>query len=275
VWVAGEQSFKVALFMRTSEFGRRYDRAVQEGLRRALILPPVTEADLAPLPPPVQTYLWYAGALGRPRVRSVQARFTGSFRTSRQGGWMKMTAEQTNFFDEPTRLFSMKARRWGLPFEGLHVFRGASATMEIRLASFLPLVNARGPEMNQSETVTLFNDMCLLAPATLIDPRIEWEPVDGLTARARFTNQGITIGAKLRFTRGGELVDFVSNDRFLSADGKSFRSYPWSTPVRGYRDFAGRQVWTEGEAVWHTPEGGFTYGRFELQEVAYNLKAVD
>lgn len=261
--------------MRESDFGRRYDRIVQEGLRRAPAPQPLTEADLAPLPAPVQTYLYYAGAVGRPRVQSVQVRFTGSFRTSPEGGWMAMTAEQTNFFDEPTRLFHMKARRWGLPIAGLHVFRGATASMEIRLASVLPLVNARGPEMNQSETVTLFNDMCLLAPATLIDPHIEWEPVDGLTARARFTNQGITIGAELRFAKGGELVDFVSGDRFLSADGKRFESYPWSTPVRGYEDFAGRKVWTKGEAVWHTPQGDFTYGRFELQRVAYNLKSGD
>ena len=53
--------------------------------------------------------------------------------------------------------------------------------------------------MNMSETVTLFNDMCLFAPATLIDKEILWEPVDPRTVWARFTHNGITISAMLYF----------------------------------------------------------------------------
>jgi hypothetical protein len=37
--------------------------------------------------------------------------------------------------------------------------------------------------MDVSGLVTMFNDMCLLAPVTLIDERIRWEPVDRLTAK--------------------------------------------------------------------------------------------
>lgn len=90
---------------------------------------------------------------------------------------MVFRSEQYNFFDQPTRLFLMKATRYGLPVEGLHLFRGDSATMQIKLASLLQVVDAKGPKMNQGETVTLFNDLCLMAPAALIDKeRIQWEP---------------------------------------------------------------------------------------------------
>lgn len=60
--------------------------------------------------------------------------------------------------------------------------------------------------------------------------------------------------------------------RFLSADGKTYKSYPWSTPVRSYKDFGGRRVAGYGETVWHTSEGEFRYGRFNLAEIGYNLK---
>lgn len=43
-----------------------------------------------------------------------------------------------------------------------------------------------------------------------------------------------------------------------SLDGKTYKSYPWSTPVRSYKDFDGRRVAGYGEAVWHTPEGEFS-----------------
>ena len=51
------------------------------------------------------------------------------------------------------------------------------------------------------------------------------------------------------------------------------QSYPWSTPVRNYRESGGRRVPGYGELVWHTPEGEFTYGKFHLVEIEYNLGA--
>ena len=47
-------------------------------------------------------------------------------------------------------------------------------------------------------------------------------------------------------------------------------NYPWSTPVRYYRDFNGRKVPVYGEATWEMPEGDFTYARFVLEEIEYN-----
>jgi len=81
----------------------------------------------------------------------------------------------------------------------------------------------------------------------------------------------VAISALLRFGADGLLADFESGDRYLSADGKAYRRLPWSTPVRDYRDVGGRRVPGYGEAVWHTPEGAFCYGRFHLAEVQYNL----
>lgn len=261
-----------ALQARPGSYSNRYKAAVREGLARYTEMPLVTESDLSHLPAPVQKYLRVTGAVGKPRIHNVRAAFTGDFRNGLESSWMVFRSEQCNLFDQPTRLFLMKAVMYGLPVEGLHVFRGDSATMQIKLASLLQVVDARGPEMNQAETVTLFNDMCLLAPAALIDKeRIQWEADGSLAARARFTHMDHTITARLSFNQAGELIDFVSNDRFLSADGKTFKSYPWSTPVRSYRELGGRKVAGYGEAVWHTPEGEFTYGKFNLAEIDYNL----
>ena len=91
--------------------------------------------------------------------------------------------------------------------------------------------------MDRAETVTLFNDMCLLAPGTLIDPGIAWEAVDATTARARFTNGGQTITATLLFDSAGQLTNFVSDDRSRSSPDGTFTPRRFSTPLRDYRDF--------------------------------------
>ena len=99
--------------------------------------------------------------------------------------------------------------------------------MQVKAAALVPVVDASGPEMDQSETVTLFNDMCLFAPASLVDPAIAWEPIDRTTARAAFSNAGHTIRAELSFNDAGELIDFRSDDRYqVSPDGKSVRKHP-------------------------------------------------
>jgi hypothetical protein len=251
----------------------QYKAAAREGLARSVEMPLVTESDLSHLPAPVQKYLRVTGAVGRPKIQNFRAVFTGEFRNGMESPWMDFRSEQYNFFDQPTRLFLMKATRYGLPVEGLHLFRGDSATMQIKLASLLQVVDAKGPKMNQGETVTLFNDLCLMAPAALIDKeRIEWEAADPLAARARFTHRGVTIGALLSFNQDGELTDFISNDRFLSADGKTYKSYPWSTPVKSYKEVGGRRVVECAEILWHMPEGKFSYGKFNLAEIEYNLK---
>ncbi len=250
-------------------FEKTYQEDVKEALKRtnAMESELLTEADLQPLPAPVQRYLRYAGVVGKPKVKNVRITFTGQMRGKGQD-WFDFTAEQHNFFDEPTRLFFMKASVKGLPASGYHAYKGDKAGMKVKVLSLFPVVDVAGAEMFKGETVTVFNDMCLMAPATLISDRIEWEPIDDTSARATFTNQGVSISAVLYFNEEGQLVDFASDDRYSVDDRKQ---YPFTTPVRDYQDFNGYNIMSYGEAVWHYPDGKFVYGKFNLQSVEYNV----
>ena len=128
--------------------------------------------------------------------------------------------------------------------------------------------------MNQGETVTMFNDMCVMAPATLINPAIAWEPVDARTARASFTNGGHTIRAELAFNDAGELTNFWSDDRYQTLpDGKSVQKVRWSTPLAGYRSFGRIRLASSGEGWWHEPGGEYPYIELTLDDVQYNLQS--
>ena len=165
-----------------------YDRDVAAALARARPTALVTEADLAPLPPQVQRYLRVAGVVGQPRVWNMRARMRGRIRGATDARWMPLRAEQHNVFDEPARLFYMTATMLGVPVDGYHRFVGGAATMRVKAAGLVPVQQSGGDEMTQAETVTLFNDMCLMAPATLVDPAIAWTPIDA-RARARDLHQ--------------------------------------------------------------------------------------
>jgi hypothetical protein len=254
-------------------FRAQFERDISSGLARPLVAAVVTEADLTRLPEPVRRYLSATGVVGRPRVQNYRVRFRGRIRSGPGSRWMPFDADQQSFADQPTRLFLMHARMFGLPVEVFHRRIGGHATMQVKVAGAIPMVDARGEVMDRSEAVTLFNDMCLLAPGTLLDQRIAWEAVDARTARARFTDGEQTISATLLFGDDGLLTNFISDDRSRSSpDGKTFTRLRFSTPTRDYRDFGPARLGSYGEARWMLPDGNFTYGEFELQKVTYNVR---
>jgi hypothetical protein len=230
----------------------------------------VSEADLAHLPPIVQQYLRFAGVIGQPRVANYRLHFHGTLRNGPNDAWMPIEVDQQSVVAPAERLFFIDGQMFGVPMTAYHRYIGPEATFEVKVAALVKVVDARGPEMNRAETVTLFNDMCLLAPATLIDPAIRWEEIDPLTARATFTNAGNTIAAVLTFAESGALTNFYSDDRTRTTDGAAYTQARWSTPVTGWRTVDGHTL-PDAEARWQLPGGEFTYGRFEVVDVKYNV----
>jgi hypothetical protein len=187
---------------------------------------------------------------------------------------MSARVDQYDFFGPggAERLFFMRASRAGVPFVVYHRYVGDAATMEVRLAGLIPIADARGAQMTQSETVTLFNDMCFLAPATLVDAPVTWKTLGKSEVCATYTNAGQTISAYLSFDAAGDLVGFISPDRYQS-DGKTYRLLPWSTPLRDFQDFGVARLPAFGEARWHEAAGEWTYGQFWLERIDYDDRA--
>lgn len=232
---------------------------------------PVTQEDLARLPAPVADYLRAVGAVGLPRVSHFRVTMEGRIRQGPGDAWMTFRASQHNFLDRPSRFFFMDARRGGLPVDVYHRYVAGRAAMRVRLVSLLPLVEARGPEMDRAETVTFFNDLVLFAPAALVDTPVRWEAVDERSVRGHFTVGSETVSALLLFDEGGLLADFISGDRAAaSADGASFTRMPWSTPISEWTVMRGRRVPTWGVGRWHAPEGPYAYFEARITDVEVN-----
>jgi len=227
----------------------------------------LTETDIAHLPEPVKKYIRYTGCIGKPKVNNFRIQFQGKIRKDEQSEWMPFSSEQYNFMNAPTRLFFMNAVMKKMPVAGYHAFHNGNAFMDIRLLSLFKVQYEDGSNMNTAETVTFFNDMCCMAPATLIDKRISWELTDSNTVKAQFTSNGITIAAHLFFNTAGELVNFTSSDRYNTDAGKKL---PWSTPLKNYRRINGYKLAGYAETIYTFPDKAFCYGVFETQNVQYN-----
>jgi len=238
----------------------------------ATALPLLEEGDLAHLPPPVRRFVLASGAVGRPRVRSFRAEFDAEMFRKPGDAPMVSTSVQYNLVDSPTRLFFMRSNMFGLPVQVLHDYAAERATFRVRVASLVNVVDEGGVRFSKVETVTVLNDLCFFAPGALVDQRLSWEAIDDRTARVTFSNGPHRVSATLFFNERDELVDFTSDDRPQLVDG-TYKPYRWSTPIEGYQLFGGRRLPTRGAAVYAYPEGPFTYGKFRLKSVAYDVEA--
>jgi hypothetical protein len=254
-----------------AQYGERATRAIADADPSPAT---VHETDLIGLPQPLAAYIRRSGAVGQPRVVSLHADFHGRIRSGPAAAWMPFTGEQVNTYGpRPQRIFLMDATRSGLPLTVLHEFADTTATMRVKLLSLFTVVDASGPELDRAETVTVFNDLVVMAPGAIVGASVTWTAIDARHVRGDFTDGDETISAVLTFNAEHDLVDFVSDDRTpASADGKTFAPRRWSTPIAGHRDAGGHRVLTTGEGVWQAQGSGdsFTYLEFHLDAIAYN-----
>jgi hypothetical protein len=135
----------------------------------------------------------------------------------------------------------------------------------------IDVVKIQDESLAKGETVTVFNDMCLMAPGFLIDKRIAWESISDTTAKATLTNGAIKVSAVLYFNQQGQLIDFISYDRY---ETNTKQWLPFSTPVSEYKTINNMNLISYGEAVWHYPDSPFVYGKFLTKKIEYNILSI-
>jgi len=231
----------------------------------------LTGQEITHLPACVQKYLAYTGAISKSKTQNMCIEFDADMYRKPGDKPMKSHSVQYNFYGNYSRLFLMNARKMGIPFCAMHIYKENKATFQVKVAELFKVVDISGEELTKAETVTLLNDMCIFAPGSLIDKRLTWNEIDSISTEVTLTNGKYVVSAILYFNEGGELINFVSDDRSALQDDGTMKQVCWSTPVSDYKAFEGRKVPTVGKTIWHYPEGDFTYGVFNLSSIRYNV----
>jgi hypothetical protein len=180
---------------------------------------------------------------------------------------------QYSFFGTCTRIFFLKAKMFGIPARVLHSYIDCNATMWVRIASLFNMVHITGHELTAAETVTVLNDLCAFAPSALADKRLSWKEIDALRTEVTLHNDPYKVNALLHFNEQGELIDFESDDRPDVTAKPGRHKFRWSTPLRNYKEIGVLKLNSEGDAIYHYPEGKFVYGTFRLRKIEYNVSS--
>jgi hypothetical protein len=232
---------------------------------------PVTEADLAPLPQPVQRYLRFMRVLGRPRDWSLRAHLVGRFRLAADRPWTPYDAWQYSSAGEPARLFRMRLNVKGLPMTGWDTYLRGRGRMHGAVLGLVPVVHGTGPKFDTSELVTWLGDAVLMAPSMLLAPTTTWSagPESG-SFDVTVTDHGRTVSARVLLDPDGAPREFWTDDRYADLPGGLLRAR-WRTPVAGWTEVDRRPRMTGACAIWELLDGPFRYGELSLDTLEFNV----
>ncbi len=223
----------------------------------------VTEDELTGLPEPVQRWLHWARVVGKVRPSAVRLKMEGEFRLGEDRGWMPFEAEEYYTTNPPGFVWPVEMRMAPfVPIVGRDRYAGGEGSIEMRLLGLIPVADERGGVLGQGALLRYLNET-MWFPAAALEPYLSWEPVDADSARATMTFAGVSASAVFVFDAEGRPVDMVA-ERYRMDRGTVER---WSTPLHAWGEFGGVRVPIEGEGVWRSDTGDFSYIRLRITEI--------
>lgn len=226
-----------------------------------------TSGEIETLPVPVQRFLDYSGIIGTPRIKQVTLEQEGLFKTGRHKSWVPFTATQVFNIEEASFEWKVKMKMAPLvTVKGSDALREGQGSMKIKLFGILPIVNEKGPEMDQG-AMTRYLSETIWFPQAFLDDHISWEAIDSLSARATFTIDEKTVNGVFHFNEMGQVTHFTC-ERY-AAEGRDMVLRPWRTPVYEYSEMNGLQIGVKGRAIWEYPDDEFTYVDVHVTNIIY------
>lgn len=227
---------------------------------------PVSEEDLEMLPEPVQRWLRWSGAVGRPIPSTVRLKQKGELRVGNLG-WFPFTAEEYYCTDSPAFVWTAHTRMApGIPVIGKDSYIDGRGALEMRVLGLVPVARDSGPEMDQGDLLRYLNEI-MWFPAGALIPEITWAPIDDVSARATMTYGSVSGTATFFFDSVGRPTNMTA-DRH---DRESAAVVPWSTPISAYGEFDGVRVPSAGEALYAHETGYLSYIRLTVIDVGHNV----
>jgi len=227
--------------------------------------------DIEGLPEPVQRYFKYALKDGQEHIKFVRLKQVGEFRMKENQSWMPIKAEQYFTTEDPAFIWRVKFTM--APFiwiDGRDMYYQGKGNMLIKILSTITVADATGSEMDISSLIRFLAEAPWFPTALLPSDYLEWKEIDSNSARAVIKDNGYTALGIFTFNEKGEIIKFVTNDRYMEADGKYFKEQ-WAGYYRNYQEIEGMKIPMEGEVEWNLSDKDLPYAKLKITDIQYNV----
>ena len=228
----------------------------------------ISEKDIEGLPEPVQRNLRYAGVVGKLRISTVRLKQTGLFKMKQGQNWKPYSALQYFTIDPPGFIWQVKLKFLPLIWvSGRDSYFDGKASMQMKLLSFIKVVDAAGPKLDQGAMLRYLSEIVWFPTAYLSD-YITWEAIDVNSAKATMRYGGVTASAMFHYDEEGRFIDFVA-DRYMGTDDNA-ELEKWTAEISQYSEISGMMIPVDGKATWNLAIGDFTYIDLKITDIEYD-----
>ena len=100
----------------------------------------------------------------------------------------------------------------------------------------------------------------------LPNERLQWFPIDSKTAKLTFNYNGLFLFFKITFNEIGEISE-METKRYM--DEKNLET--WVIKATNYKELNNVFIPTAFDVLWRLDKGDFSYAKFNMTEVEYNI----
>jgi len=225
----------------------------------------VTEEMIDDLPPAVQKWLKRSNVIGKEIIQTVYLKQKGEMRTKPDGGWMSVDAEQYITTDPPGFIWVADVKSSFMYLSGRDMYTEGNGHMLIELFSLIPVVDAKGEEIDQGALLRFLGEM-VWYPSAALNDYVAWDGIDANTARATMRYGGITASGTFKFNENGDFVSFEADRYYYRKEGSTLEK--WVITASDHSEFDGIRIPANLSVTWRL-DGDFTWYKLEIVEVKY------
>ncbi len=216
---------------------------------------------LAHLPKPVQRYFNHILKDGQSYISYARIKHDGQFKTGLDKSWINIKGEQYATTEKPGFIWKGTTSM----FTARDMYIGDKGRLVVSLLSLINVVNAKGAQYNQGELLRWLGESVLYPTNLLPTEKLQWFPIDSLTARLTFNYNGLSLFFITTFNEIGEIIQ-METKRYM--DEKNLEI--WVIKLANYKEINAVVVPTTFEVLWRLAKGDFSYAKFNITEVEYN-----
>jgi len=222
------------------------------------------------LPAPIQQHLRYAITDAAPSIRTARLRHAGTFRTGPEQRWSPIVGEQYFSVASPGFVWFASLRLAPLVWIQARdrLIKGCG-NMLVKPLSAFAIADAGGPEIDQGAALRWLAESVWF-PYALVADAVAWEAIDARSARASLRTGESTVQAVFETDADGRIA-YVHAERYRDVGSGRSVLTPWSGRYSDYAEFGGFHVPSSVEVTWGLTDGPFSYARFHVTALEFNV----
>jgi hypothetical protein len=217
------------------------------------------------LPEPVQRYFKLVLKEGQPYISYARITHNGQFKAGFDKDWMAIKGEQYATTEKPGSIWKGTTST----FVARDMYIKDIGRLVVSLFSLHNVVDAKGEQYDQGEILRWLGESVLYPTNLLPSERLQWSAIDSQTAKLTFDYNQLSLFFLLTFNDTGEITQ-METKRYM--DDKNLGT--WIIKLAEYKEMNGVVVPTVFDVFWRLQKGDFSYAKFNLKRIEYEITAI-